>query len=340
MAGAYSMTGTSGDSVGDAGDILAGEGDPCCCGGSPNCGCARRLKLDFSNLSGTTVDLNADGSITATLPTFTDTTINVEIPSGKCYYLSGPNPFGNSPATYSGTSSGTFDIYLLVWWSAVSGPPGELNIAVLELASGATWDRLALIFGISLILDTCCTFINGGGVSDTDTGSIYEQPASNTEAMLTFTDDIVADGLFPTNTVTFVNAQADDSYPAIFINIRCCPTCFVTDDQPDADITLSGGSHFTVPWLGAIDFSDPWTDCEMSYGAGNVTLAVVAERDPTTNALTGLYIVELVTGASTFTPERYLATGVTLDCVDGVLTGSCTVTSESDPSHTAVVVLG
>lgn len=66
MAGAYTMVGTSGDSVGTSGDILAGSGDSCCCSPPVASVCPGRLTGPFP--SAVSVDSYVDGTIDTGCP--------------------------------------------------------------------------------------------------------------------------------------------------------------------------------------------------------------------------------------------------------------------------------
>lgn len=303
------------------------------CGTSPppDCGCARTIELDLSGLvaSTDTINLNADASRTATLPTMEDvSSLLLTFTPGTCYLLSLANAVSDGPATVDDAS--TFDLYLLVWWA-----DGFMYIAVLEIQSGATWDRLVILFYGSeelYTLEDCCRFFE---TADRQNLFINNLDGGVNDSMtLTFPDALVTAGLFPTNDVEFV-IGSDNSGTAM-VQIRCCPPCFYSGtSQPSASITVTGpcsGSYpDPVPYQSGFDGSDG-LPCIMTWGPpGSTVLKVFWDKEAET------YGAVILAGAT----ELFSADDIDLEFVDCVLTGTFEMTGEAGCSgSTAMVVLG
>lgn len=109
MAGAYSMVGTSGDSVGTSGDILAGSGDSCCCDPPVASVCPGRLTGPFP--SAVSVDSYVDGTIDTGCPCNSADGdfhgVNGFTPWGGQFYLNNSAPFPDQVFYATDLSGGT-----------------------------------------------------------------------------------------------------------------------------------------------------------------------------------------------------------------------------------------
>lgn len=305
-----------------------------CCGSSPppDCGCARTIELDLSGLvaSTDTINLNADASRTATLPTMEDvSSLLLTFTPGTCYLLSLANAVSDGPATVDDSS--TFDLYLLVWWA-----DGFMYVAVLEIQGGATWDRLVILFYAFeelYSLEDCCRFSETADRQNLFSNTVGEFGIVNDSMTLTFPDALVTAGLFPTNDVEFVIGS--EGAGEALVRIRCCPPCFYSGtSQPSASITVTGGPcSGSYPDPVAYEAGGDGSDgqpCTMTWGHPTV-LKVFWDKVAET------YGAVIMSGAT----ELFSADDIDLEFVDCVLTGTFEMTGEAGCSgSTAMVVLG
>jgi hypothetical protein len=242
------------------------------CGSAPlDCGCARSLTITTSGLSASTDPIILDGSHTAAMPTLSDfSNLTLDVTTPGCYIKS----ISLGTASVTGSGSGSFDLYLMAWWDTGTG---TVNVAVIETATGASWDNLAVVFfgSFEYTADCCAWGISGTSSNVLDNQLPESYGAVNDVINLNIPSAMVDAGLFTSTSQSFVIAGDSGEMTVkiiCYVQARSCvddaliDAWFAYDDAPGGTFILPGGITCCY-----VDRDDPPSGSHGTlYGQGDI----------------------------------------------------------------------